>query len=61
MANLGFSWIEAFKKIVSRYERYEQPLPGLVHLACSAMMQEYWDDLIHMCLMEREVKDHAIG
>mgnify|MGYP000916642288 CR=1 FL=1 len=30
-----FSWIEAFKKIVPRYERYEHSFMGLIHLACS--------------------------
>ena len=30
-----FSWIEAFKKIVPRYERYEHSFPGLIHLACA--------------------------
>ena len=33
-----FSWIEAFKKIVPRYERYEHSFLGLVHLACSVMI-----------------------
>jgi len=32
-----FSWIEAFKKIVPRYERYEHSFMGLIHLACSSM------------------------
>ncbi|WP_214084063.1 IS5 family transposase [Methanoculleus sp.] len=32
-----FSWIEAFKKIVPRYERYERSFMGLIHLACSVM------------------------
>jgi transposase len=31
-----FSWIEAFKKIVPRYERYEHSFLGLIHLACAA-------------------------
>ena len=30
-----FSWIEAFKKIVPRYERHEHSFMGLIHLACS--------------------------
>ena len=48
VANLGykkrnaverfFSWIEAFKKIVPRYERYEHSFMGLIHLACSVMI-----------------------
>ncbi|WP_404810335.1 transposase [Methanoculleus receptaculi] len=29
-----FSWIEALKKIVPRYERYEHSFMGLIHLAC---------------------------
>ncbi|WP_342686028.1 IS5 family transposase [Methanoculleus sp. UBA291] len=33
-----FSWIEAFKKIVPRYERYEHSFQGLIHLACSVMI-----------------------
>jgi transposase len=33
-----FSWIEAFKKIVPRYERYEHSFRGLIHLACSVMI-----------------------
>jgi len=33
-----FSWIEAFKKIVPRYERYEHSFFGLIHLACSVMI-----------------------
>jgi transposase len=33
-----FSWIEAFKKIVPRYERYEHSFLGLIHLACSVMI-----------------------
>ncbi len=33
-----FSWIEAFKKIVPRYERYEHSFMGLIHLACSVMI-----------------------
>ncbi|MDN7013856.1 IS5 family transposase [Methanoculleus sp. FWC-SCC3] len=33
-----FSWIEAFKKIVPRYERYEYSFMGLIHLACSVMI-----------------------
>ena len=33
-----FSWIEAFKKIVPRYERYEHSFMGLIHLACSIMI-----------------------
>jgi len=33
-----FSWIEAFKKIVSRYERYEHSFMGLIHLTCSVMI-----------------------
>jgi transposase len=30
-----FSWIEAFKKIVPRYERYEHSFMGLIHLVTS--------------------------
>lgn len=30
-----FSWIEAFKKLIPRYERYEQSFLGLIHLACA--------------------------
>ena len=33
-----FSGIEAFKKIVPRYERYERSFMGLIHLACSVMI-----------------------
>jgi len=33
-----FSWIEAFKKIVPRYERYEHSFLGLIHLACNVMI-----------------------
>jgi len=33
-----FSWIEAFKKIVPRYERYEHSFMGLIYLACSVMI-----------------------
>ena len=33
-----FSWIEAFKKIVPRYERYEHSFLGLIHLACAVMI-----------------------
>jgi len=33
-----FSWIEAFKKIVPRYERYEHSFLGLIRLACSVMI-----------------------
>ncbi|WP_366515159.1 transposase [Methanoculleus sp.] len=33
-----FSGIEAFKKIVPRYEWYEQSFMGLIHLACSVMI-----------------------
>jgi transposase len=33
-----FSRIEAFKKIVPRYERYEHSFLGLIHLACSVMI-----------------------
>ena len=33
-----FSWIEAFKKITPRYERYETSFMGLIHLACSVMI-----------------------
>jgi len=33
-----FSWIEAFKKIVPRYERYEHSFLGLIHLACAIMI-----------------------
>jgi len=29
-----FSWIEVFKKITPRYERYETSFLGLIHLAC---------------------------
>ena len=32
------SWIEAFKKIVPRYERYEHSFRGLIHLACVVMI-----------------------
>jgi len=35
---LFFSWIEAFKKIAPRYERYEHSFMGLIHLACSVMV-----------------------
>jgi len=34
-----FSWIEAFKKIIPRYERYEHLFQGLVQLACSIMIR----------------------
>jgi transposase len=34
-----FSWIEAFKKIVPRYERYEHSFLGLIHLACVFMIR----------------------
>ncbi len=30
-----FSWIEAFKKITPRYERYEMSFIGLIQLACA--------------------------
>jgi transposase len=33
-----FSWIEAFKKIVPRYERYKRSFMGLIHLACGVMV-----------------------
>ncbi len=33
-----FSWIEAFKKIIPRYERYEHSFLGLIHLACAMMI-----------------------
>ncbi len=33
-----FSWTEAFKKVVPRYERYEQSFRGLIHLACNVMI-----------------------
>ena len=33
-----FSWIEAFKKIVPRYERYEHSFLGLIYLACVVMI-----------------------
>jgi len=33
-----FSWIEGFKKIVPRYERYEHSFMGLIHPACSVMI-----------------------
>jgi transposase len=33
-----FSWIEAFKKITPRYERYETSFLGLIHLACAIMI-----------------------
>ena len=33
-----FSWTEVFKKIVSRYERYEHSFVGLIYLACSVMI-----------------------
>ncbi|MBA7486395.1 hypothetical protein ES707_21954 [subsurface metagenome] len=33
-----FSWIEVFKKIVPRYERYEHSFLGLIHLACVVMI-----------------------
>ena len=33
-----FSWIEAFKMIVPRYERYEHSFLGLMHLACVVMI-----------------------
>ena len=34
-----FSWIEAFKKIVPRYERYKNSFMGLILLACSIMIR----------------------
>ena len=34
-----FSWIEAFKKIISLYERYEYSLLGQIHLACIVMIE----------------------
>jgi len=33
-----FSWIEAFKKVASRYKRYEHSFLGLIHPACSVMI-----------------------
>jgi|BioPla2DNA2_1021312.scaffolds.fasta_scaffold11907_5 transposase len=33
-----FSWIEAFKKIVPRYERYDHLFRGLIHLICVVMI-----------------------
>nr|WP_241648015.1 IS5 family transposase [Methanoculleus taiwanensis] len=33
-----FSWIEAFKKVVPRYERYEYSFLGLIYLACAMML-----------------------
>jgi len=33
-----FSWIEAFKKLVPRYERYEHSFLGLIYLACALMI-----------------------
>ncbi|MDN7024857.1 IS5 family transposase [Methanoculleus sp. FWC-SCC1] len=33
-----FSWIEAFKKVTPRYERYEHSFLGLIHLACVMMI-----------------------
>jgi transposase len=33
-----FSWIEAFKKIVPRYERYEHSFLRLIHLTCAMMI-----------------------
>ena len=33
-----FSWIEAFKKIIPRYERYGHSFLGLIHLACNVMI-----------------------
>ena len=33
-----FSWIEAFKKITPRYERYETSFIGLIHLVCAIMI-----------------------
>jgi len=33
-----FSWIEAFKKIIPRYERYEHSFLGLIHVACVVMI-----------------------
>ncbi|MDI6720676.1 MAG: IS5 family transposase [Methanomicrobiales archaeon] len=33
-----FSWIEAFKKLVPRYERYEHSFLGLIYLACAVMI-----------------------
>ncbi|WP_343241688.1 IS5 family transposase [Methanoculleus sp. UBA312] len=33
-----YSWIEAFKKIVPRYERYEHSFLGLIHRACASMI-----------------------
>lgn len=33
-----FSWIEAFKKIVPRYERYKHSFRGLIRLACAIMI-----------------------
>lgn len=33
-----FSWIEAFKKITPRFERYEHSFLGLIHLACTIMI-----------------------
>ncbi|WP_301663292.1 IS5 family transposase [Methanoculleus frigidifontis] len=34
-----FSWIEAFKKITPRFERYEHSFLGLIHLACAMMIR----------------------
>ncbi|RXE57373.1 hypothetical protein ABH15_04625 [Methanoculleus taiwanensis] len=33
-----FSWIEAFKKVTPRYERYEHSFLGLIRLACAMMI-----------------------
>jgi len=43
-----FSWIEAFKKIVPRYERYEHSFIGLIHLACGVVIGRILGDL-HSC------------
>lgn len=40
----SFGWIEAFRRIVPRYERYERSFLGLIHLACIVGSGEYWDD-----------------
>jgi len=41
-----FSWIEVFKKIVPRYERYECSFLGQIHLACDVMIGRCWGDLV---------------
>ncbi|KUG19179.1 mobile element protein [hydrocarbon metagenome] len=33
-----FSWIEAFKRVTPRFERYEHSFLGLIHLACAIMI-----------------------